>query len=165
MEESGKQPSGKRERRKKEGEGGKERKKTKAKNEGKRVSKKKEAEIMRERKYKNSEIVSKCKKQKQKFECKMHTVRENTWRAEIGNRTTERKIENDTEKRERYNSSKEKRKMIHCETMNSGSHKKDEWANENTTMDVPKTRNVLIKRNRFQAFVNAFKTSTNSELS
>ena len=30
--------------------------------------------------------------------------------------------------------------------MNSGSHKKDDWANENT-MDVPKTRNVLIKRN------------------
>ena len=39
--------------------------------------------------------------------------------------------------------------------MNSGSHKKDECASDNT-VDVPKTINVL-KSNRWQAFANAFK--------
>ena len=81
----------------------------------------------------------------------------------IEDRTMEkRKIEKDTDENERYNTSKEKRKMIQCETMNSGSPKKDERANENT-IDVLKMRNVLIKRNRWQAFVNAFETSTNTE--
>ena len=51
----------------------------------------------------------------------------------------------ETEEGERYSSSKEKRKQILGETMNSGSHKKDECVNENT-IDVPKTRKVVIKR-------------------
>ena len=75
-----------------------------------------------------------------------------------------RKIEKETGERERYNSSKEKRKQILGEAMNSGSHKKDECANENT-MDVPKTRKVQMKPNRCQAFANAFKKSTSTELS
>ena len=46
--------------------------------------------------------------------------------------------------------------MILGETMNSGSHKKDECVSDNT-VDVPKTMNVLKKSNRWQAFANAFK--------
>ena len=48
--------------------------------------------------------------------------------------------------------------------MNSGSHTKDDFANENT-MNVPKTRNVQIKRNRWQALANVFTKSTTTELS
>ena len=43
---------------------------------------------------------------------------------------------------------KEKRKQILVDTRNSRSHK-DECANENT-MDMPMTREVRIKRNRWQ---------------
>ena len=66
--------------------------------------------------------------------------------------------------RGRYNSSKEKREQILGETKNSSSHKNDERANVNT-MEVPKTSNVLINRNHWHAFANAFTNSTNKELS
>ena len=46
--------------------------------------------------------------------------------------------------------------MILGETMNSGSHKKDECASDNM-VHVPKTMNVLKKINCWQAFANAFK--------
>ena len=106
--------------------------------------------------------------QAQKFECKKKisqlekAIEE---QKKIENRTKEKKkIEKDTEKRERCNSSKEKRKQILSETRNSSSHKQDECANENT-MDLAEARNVLVKKNRWQAFAKAFKKSTNTELS
>ena len=64
----------------------------------------------------------------------------------------------------RYNSSKEKRKQILGETMNSSSHEKGKFANANTR-DVLKTTNVLIKSNRWQTFAKALKKSINTELS
>ena len=64
-------------------------------------------------------------------------------------------MEKETEEKERYNSSKEKRKQILGGTMNSGSHKKDECANENT-MDVPKTMKALIKTQLLAIFCECF---------
>ena len=72
------------------------------------------------------------------------------------------KIEKEKEGRERYNSSKEMRKQVLGET--NCSSQNDECANE-ITSDVPKTRNVPIKRNRCRAFANAFTKSTRTELS
>ena len=95
-------------------------------------------------------------RKKQKINCKNITVREHLRKNRVSNNRKKRKIEEETEERER--------KEILGETMNSGSHKQNECANENT-MDVPRTRNVLIKSNRWQAFANASKKSTNTELS
>ena len=78
----------------------------------------------------------------------------------IEDRTTEKKKDKETED----TTAQKKRKQILGEATKSGSHKEDECANENT-MDVPNTRNVLIKRNRWQAFANAFKKSSNTKLS
>ena len=66
-------------------------------------------------------------------------------------RTKKRKIEKETEEREWYNNSKEKRKQILGGAMISGSLKKDECANENM-MDVLKTRNLQIKTMLCQFF-------------
>ena len=60
-------------------------------------------------------------------------VREKSCTAEKKEKgTPEKKIERENEERERYKSSKGKRKQILGETMKSGSITKDKCANENT---------------------------------
>ena len=134
----------------------------------------KEAKIMRERKYKNSDIVSERKKQK--IECKKKITQiEKALEAQkkyAKHKKTPNKIEKIANRKNKYRernwrsgeTTVQKRKHILGETMNTGSHKKDEIADENK-MDVTKTRKVLIKTNCWQAFANAVKKSTNTELS
>ena len=75
---------------------------------------------------------------------------------------TEKKERQKKKRRAGETTVQKKRKQILGEKLNSGSHKKDEIANENR-MDVPKTMKVLIKWNRWQAFADAFKKSTNTD--
>ena len=122
-------------------------------------------EKVQEQRDSNQAIKAKAKNFSSLDQKEKIVVRENTRRAEIDDRTTEkkRKIEKETEARGRYNSQKEKRKEVLVETMNFSSHEKSEYANENT-MDA-QNEELADKSNRRQLFEYAFTISTNAELS